>query len=139
MLCKSGTSSARPKRASWNIDTTAVLERRQISAACTSSCSILVGCCGCSASASGGAWKVGISAKELKAVSIAASASSRVVAATVAATSRPLPVSIQTSWMLVWRMRAKSCGSCSKNWLRQNGCSIHEPQNSCKNMPKVRS
>jgi len=74
----------------------------------------------------------------LKSVSTWMSASSRETERTPTATSRPLEVSIHTSSMLVFLMRARSLGSFRTNLARQNGWSIHEPQKSCRYMPNVR-
>src|SRR5882724_13138471 len=51
--------------------------------------------------------------------------------------SSPLDVSIQTSLMPLSAMRFMSALSDSTNLAFQNGWSIHEPQNSCRNMPGI--
>ena len=48
--------------------------------------------------------------------------------------SSPL-TSIQTWRMLLARTASRSFWSLRTNFVRQNGCSIHEPQNSCRCMP----
>jgi len=132
-------SAALPMRASRNISTMACLDAWQIEAAACNSASIEVGA-SVRAGAKGAVETVntGSSSSWPKSVSICASACSRVVVGVPAGTSTPLSVSIQTSWIEVARMRSRSLGSLSRNCARQNGCSIQEPQNSCRYMPRVR-
>ena len=127
-------------RASLNIETTASLDFTQIAAAICSSLCMSVGlrlrrgAAGCGSVTVTG----GNSSRWLKSVSMRASASSRDTEAVPGATSSPLAVSIQHSWIEVAWMRARSLGSSIRKRARQNGWSIHEPQNSCRYMPRVR-
>ena len=52
------------------------------------------------------------------------------------ATSSPFAVSIHTSRTPDSTIRRRSFGSSSLKAVRQNGWSIHEPQSSCRNMPR---
>ncbi len=128
-------------RASLNIETTASLDFTQIAAAICSSLCMSVGL-RLRRGGGGGRGSVtvmgGSSSRWLKSVSMRASASSRDTEAVPGATSSPLAVSIQHSWIEVAWMRARSLGSSIRKRARQNGWSIHEPQNSCRYMPRVR-
>ena len=135
-------STALPMRASWNMERTATLDWLQILAARCSSACVLLGRRS-RWGGGGGAGSVslngGRSASWPKSVWMRSSTSSGESAGRPRATSLPRSVSIHTSCTEVARMRSRSLGSLSTNFVRQKGWSIHEPQNSCRYMPRVRS
>lgn len=116
-----------PMRASRNMAVIACLDWRQIRAARFTSSSKATGRSSHSNSASceiSDSW-----------ASITVSTCSREQDGSSCATSRPLAVSIHTSWMGACRILARSAGSSSLKRLRQNGCSIQLPQKLSRNMP----
>ena len=140
-LCALAASTALPMRASLNIETTARLDSLQMEAASWISSCIDVGPRPRRGNAGRGGSSMtmaGMSSSWANSESICRSASSRETDITPAATSSPLEVSIHTSSIAVAWMRSRSLGSFRTNFARQNGCSIQEPQNSCRYMPRMR-
>jgi len=113
-------------RASWNMDVTARLDWAQILAARANSIEAGTGAISRCTSA---AW--------LSSSSTCASDSASETAVSPGSTSKPLALSIQTSLMLLSRMRSMSFGSVMTKAERQKGCSIQEPQNSFRCMPTL--